>query len=60
MAAKDSACCAKRREPDDPSLADQMAEIFAEAQRTGLAGVDCAVGQYRMAQRRGVEKRSGC
>jgi 3-hydroxyisobutyrate dehydrogenase-like beta-hydroxyacid dehydrogenase len=38
------------------SLADQMAEIFAEARRKGLAGQDWAVGQYRMAQRRGVEK----
>jgi 3-hydroxyisobutyrate dehydrogenase-like beta-hydroxyacid dehydrogenase len=37
------------------SLADQMAEILAEARRTGLAGQDWAVGQYRMAQRRGVE-----
>jgi 3-hydroxyisobutyrate dehydrogenase-like beta-hydroxyacid dehydrogenase len=36
------------------SLADKMAEIFAEAQRTGLSGEDWAVGQYRMAQRRGV------
>jgi 3-hydroxyisobutyrate dehydrogenase-like beta-hydroxyacid dehydrogenase len=36
------------------SLADQMAEIFAEARRIGLAGEDWAVGQYRMAQRRGV------
>ena len=35
------------------SLADQMAEIFAEAQNTGLASVDWAVAQYRMAQRRG-------
>ena len=35
------------------SLADQMAEIFAEAQRTGLGDEDWAVGQYRMAQRRG-------
>ncbi len=41
------------------SLADQMAEIFSEAQRTGLADEDWAVGQYRMAQRRGLEKRSG-
>jgi len=38
------------------SLADQMAEIFAEAQRTGLADEDWAVGQYRMAQRRGIKK----
>jgi 3-hydroxyisobutyrate dehydrogenase-like beta-hydroxyacid dehydrogenase len=35
------------------SLADQMAEIFSEAQRIGLAGEDWAVGLYRMAQRRG-------
>jgi 3-hydroxyisobutyrate dehydrogenase-like beta-hydroxyacid dehydrogenase len=35
------------------SLADNLAEIFAEAQQTGLAGEDWAVGQYRMAQRRG-------
>ncbi len=39
------------------SLAGQMAEILAEAKRIGLAGQDWAVGQYRMAQRRGVEKR---
>lgn len=36
------------------SLADQLAEIFAEAQRTGLGAEDWAVAQYRMAQRRGV------
>lgn len=36
------------------SLADQMAEIFAEAQKTSLGGEDWAVAQYRMAQRRGV------
>ena len=34
------------------SLADSMAEIFAEASRTGLRNEDWAVGQYRMAQRR--------
>jgi hypothetical protein len=33
-----------------------MAEIFAEALRIGPAGQDWAVGQYRMAQQRGVEK----
>lgn len=38
----------------DLSLADQMAGIFAEAQRVGLGGEDWAVGQYWMAQRRGV------
>lgn len=36
------------------SLADTMAEIFAEAQRAGLGGEDWAVGQYTMAQRRGA------
>jgi 3-hydroxyisobutyrate dehydrogenase-like beta-hydroxyacid dehydrogenase len=36
------------------SLADNLAEVFAEAQRCGLAGADWAVGQYRMAQRRGA------
>ncbi|HUX44933.1 MAG TPA: NAD-binding protein, partial [Terracidiphilus sp.] len=35
------------------SLADELAGIFGEAQRTGLADEDWAVGQYRMAQRRG-------
>jgi 3-hydroxyisobutyrate dehydrogenase-like beta-hydroxyacid dehydrogenase len=35
------------------SLADTLAEIFAEAQRAGLGSEDWAVGQYRMAQRRG-------
>lgn len=36
------------------SLANDLAAIFAEAARTGLANEDWAVGQYRMAQRRGV------
>lgn len=36
------------------SLADQMAEIFAEAKQVGLGGEDWAVGQYKMAQRRGA------
>ena len=35
------------------SLADTMAEIFAEAQRIGMGNEDWAVGQYKMAQRRG-------
>ncbi len=35
------------------SLADTMAEIFAEAQRLGMGEEDWAVGQYTMAQRRG-------
>jgi 3-hydroxyisobutyrate dehydrogenase-like beta-hydroxyacid dehydrogenase len=35
------------------SLADNMAEIFAQADQAGLGGQDWAVGQYRMAQRRG-------
>ena len=38
------------------SLADQLAEVFAEAQRVGLGCEDWAVGQYKMAQRRGMEK----
>lgn len=32
-------------------FADRMAEIFAEARRTGLGSEEWAVGQYRMAQR---------
>lgn len=35
------------------SLADSLARIFAEAQDAGLGNEDWAVGQYRMAQRRG-------
>jgi 3-hydroxyisobutyrate dehydrogenase-like beta-hydroxyacid dehydrogenase len=35
------------------SLADALAEIFAEARKVGLSTEDWAVGQYRMAQRRG-------
>lgn len=35
------------------SLADSMAAIFAEAQQTGLTDEDWAVGQYKMALRRG-------
>lgn len=35
------------------SLADTMAEIFAEAKQSGLRNEDWAVGQYKMAQRRG-------
>ena len=34
------------------SLADQLAEIFSEAQRTGLAGADWAAGLYQMAEQR--------
>lgn len=36
------------------SLANHLAAVFAEAAKTGLANEDWAVGQYRMAQRRGV------
>jgi len=36
------------------SLADQMAEIFAEARRIGPADQDWTIAQYRMAQRHGV------
>jgi 3-hydroxyisobutyrate dehydrogenase-like beta-hydroxyacid dehydrogenase len=35
------------------SLADNLAEIFAEAREAGLGREDWAVGQYRMAQKRG-------
>jgi 3-hydroxyisobutyrate dehydrogenase-like beta-hydroxyacid dehydrogenase len=35
------------------SLADNLAQIFSEARAAGLADEDWAVGQYRMAQRRG-------
>jgi 3-hydroxyisobutyrate dehydrogenase-like beta-hydroxyacid dehydrogenase len=35
------------------SLADNLAKIFAQAQEAGLGNEDWAVGQYRMAQRRG-------
>jgi 3-hydroxyisobutyrate dehydrogenase-like beta-hydroxyacid dehydrogenase len=38
------------------SLADNLAEVFAEAQRIGLGNEDWPVGQYRMAQRRGQVK----
>ncbi len=36
------------------SLADSMARIFAEAQTIGMGKEDWAVGQYKMAQRRGA------
>jgi 3-hydroxyisobutyrate dehydrogenase-like beta-hydroxyacid dehydrogenase len=37
------------------SLADNLAEVFDQARASGLGGEDWAVGQYRMAQRRGVQ-----
>lgn len=36
------------------SFADNMAQIFAEAEKLGMDAEDWAVTQYRMAQRRGV------
>jgi 3-hydroxyisobutyrate dehydrogenase-like beta-hydroxyacid dehydrogenase len=36
------------------SLAENLAEVFAEAELSGLGDEDWAVGQYRMAQRRGA------
>jgi 3-hydroxyisobutyrate dehydrogenase-like beta-hydroxyacid dehydrogenase len=36
------------------SLAENLAEIFDQAKRAGLANEDWAVGQYRMAQQRGI------
>ena len=49
------ACCAKPRQAANTrlSLADTLAQVFAQAQQAGLGGEDWAVGQYRMAQRRG-------
>ena len=38
------------------SLADNLAEIFAQAKDAGLADQDWAVGQYRIAQQRGILK----
>ena len=38
------------------SLADNLAEIFAQAKEAGLADQDWAVGQYRIAQQRGMLK----
>jgi 3-hydroxyisobutyrate dehydrogenase-like beta-hydroxyacid dehydrogenase len=38
------------------SLADNLAEVFAEAQQSGLGTEDWAVGQYRMAQQRGARR----
>jgi 3-hydroxyisobutyrate dehydrogenase-like beta-hydroxyacid dehydrogenase len=35
------------------SLADTLAEIFEQAKQSGLADEDWAVGQYKMAQKRG-------
>jgi 3-hydroxyisobutyrate dehydrogenase-like beta-hydroxyacid dehydrogenase len=35
------------------SLADLLAEVFEQAKQAGLANEDWAVGQYKMAQRRG-------
>ncbi len=40
------------------SLADTLARIFDEARATGLAQEDWAVGQYKMAQRRGTAQSS--
>jgi 3-hydroxyisobutyrate dehydrogenase-like beta-hydroxyacid dehydrogenase len=34
------------------SLADNLAQVFADAQQAGLGNADWAVGQYQMAQRR--------
>jgi 3-hydroxyisobutyrate dehydrogenase-like beta-hydroxyacid dehydrogenase len=36
------------------SLADNLAEVFTRAEQSGLGGEDWAVGQYRMAQKRGT------
>jgi 3-hydroxyisobutyrate dehydrogenase-like beta-hydroxyacid dehydrogenase len=38
------------------SLADNLAGIFEEAKQSGLSNEDWAVGQYRIAQKRGILK----
>ena len=38
------------------TLADNLAEIFEQARQAGMADQDWAVGQYRVAQRRGILK----
>lgn len=38
------------------SLADNLAEVFAQAMQSGLGDEDWAVGQYRMAQRRSAAR----
>lgn len=38
------------------SLADTLYDIFLQAQKSGLSNEDWAVGQYRMAQSRGILK----
>lgn len=38
------------------SLADNLAEIFEQAKQAGLGDQDWAVGQYRIAQQRGILK----
>lgn len=38
------------------SLADNLAEIFEQAKQAGLGDQDWAVGQYRVAQQRGILK----
>lgn len=39
------------------SLADDLGEVFVQAERAGLSGVDWAAGQYRMAQLRSAARR---
>lgn len=39
------------------SLADDLAEIFKQAEKAGLRNEDWAVGQYEMAKRRGILSR---
>lgn len=56
LGAKDNRllCEAAHAKGVDMSLADTLAQIFNEAIRTDLRNEDWAVGQYKMAQRRGV------
>lgn len=41
------------------SLAESLAEVFAEARQAGLSNEDWAVGQYKIAQRRGQVRNMG-
>jgi hypothetical protein len=40
------------------SLADELADVFAQGREQGLGNEDWAVAQYRMAQQRSTGKKS--
>ena len=41
------------------SLAESLAEVFEQAKQAGFGGEDWAVGQYKMAQKRGQIRANG-